>query len=90
MEDNSCINRDYIGVIKETRNGFLEYQMVPVEQDEVFIKELEAIQRNNNRTLMDLQTKFTSRYPERIHSAVEPLSLYDKTARGEKPFAGLI
>ena len=68
MEDNSCINRDYIGVIKETRNGFLEYQMVPVEQDEVFIKELEAIQKNNNRTLMDLQTKFTSRYPERVHS----------------------
>ena len=63
MSNDKHINKDYIGVVYEKKNGFLEYTEVPIVQDTIFKSELDAIRDNDNRTRLDLQAKFTERFP---------------------------
>ena len=56
------INKDYIGVIKE-RNGVLCYCEVVIPQEDVLITEIDAMKKNDNRTLMDVQQRFVRSYP---------------------------
>lgn len=56
------INIHYIGVVKEV-NGFLKYYEVDIPQKENLISEIEAMKENDNRTLLDVQQRFTSEYP---------------------------
>lgn len=44
------INKDYIGVIRE-KNGVLCYCEVAIPQEDVLITEIDAMKRNDNRTL---------------------------------------
>ena len=41
MSNDKHINKDYIGVVYEKSNGFLEYTEVPIDQDTIFKSELE-------------------------------------------------
>ncbi len=68
MSDTRIINKDYIGVIYEKKDGFLDYTEVLIDQDTIFKSELDAIRDNDNRTRLDLQAKFTERFPEKAHS----------------------
>lgn len=56
------VNKDYIGVIRE-RNGVLCYCEVTIPQEDVLITEIDAMKRNDNRTLMDVQQRFVCAYP---------------------------
>lgn len=56
------INKDYIGVIRE-KNGLLCYCEVTIPQEDVLITEIDAMKRNDNRTLMDVQQRFVRAYP---------------------------
>ena len=82
MSNDKHINKDYIGVVYEKKNGFLEYTEVPIVQDTIFKSELDAIRDNDNRTRLDLQAKFTERFPEKVHSGevydyIYPSEYYD-------------
>lgn len=57
------VNRHYIGVVKEIKNS-LKYIEVDIPQDNILIEEIEAMKKNDNRNLMDIQQLFTEYYPE--------------------------
>jgi len=61
------INKDFIGVIREKSDGFVEYDEIPIIQDDILIAEIEAMKDNENRSLLDLQSKFTEHYPCNIY-----------------------
>ncbi len=62
------INKDYIGVIRE-KNGVLYYCEEDIPQEDALIKEIDAIKKNDNRTLLDVQQRFIRAYPlECFHS----------------------
>ena len=61
------INKDFIGVIREKSDGFVEYDEIPIIQDDILIAEVEAMKGNDNRSLLDLQSKFTEYYPNSIY-----------------------
>ena len=61
------INKDFIGVIREKSDGFVEYDEIPIIQDDILIAEIEAMKDNDNRSLLDLQSKFTEHYPFNIY-----------------------
>ncbi len=66
MEDEQSertINRHYIGVVKEI-NGSLKYIEVDIPQDSILIEEIDAMKENENRTIMDVQQRFTESYPK--------------------------
>lgn len=56
------INRHYIGVVKEI-NGNLRHVEIDIPQDNILIEEIDAMKDNENRTLMDVQQRFTEVYP---------------------------
>lgn len=62
------INKDYIGVIRE-KNGVLCYCEVAIPQEDVLIKEIDAIKGNDNRTLLDVQQRFVRAYPHECFNA---------------------
>lgn len=75
------INKDYIGVIKEN-NGILSIKKIPVAQDTILIKELEAMRDNPNKSVIDMQNHFAEHYPKDIHSRkslsyIYPAAYYD-------------
>lgn len=57
------INRHYIGVVKEIE-GSLKHVQIDIPQDIILIEEIDAMKDNVNRTLMDVQQRFTEVYPE--------------------------
>ena len=57
------INRHYIGVVKEIDNR-LKYIEVEIPQEDVLIGEIEAMKKNDNRSLIDVQNLFTLYYPK--------------------------
>lgn len=62
VDKDRIINKDYIGVIRE-RNGVLYYCEVAIPQEDVLITEIDAMKKNDNRTLMDVQQRFVRTYP---------------------------
>ena len=56
------INRHYIGVVKEINDSLL-FVEVEIPQESILIEEIEAMKKNDNRTLMDVQQLFTEYYP---------------------------
>lgn len=66
MEDG-IINKDYVGVVKDN-NGVLLIKKIPVDQDTILIKELEAMRNNPNKTIIDMQNHFAEHYPKDLHS----------------------
>ena len=62
------INKDYIGVIRE-KNGVLCYCEVDIPQEDALIKEIDAIKKNDNRTLLDVQQRFVRAYPRECFNA---------------------
>lgn len=54
----SEINIDYIGVVVENPDGFLEYKKIPIEKpyNELY-EELKAMADNENRSVLDLQNR---------------------------------
>ena len=67
MNDKKYINKDFIGLVVEKQDGFLEYQEIPIHHNDVLLAELQAMVNNRNRTLIDVQTKFTDAYPESVY-----------------------
>lgn len=65
--DSDIINKDFIGVVKEN-NGFLLIKKIPIVQDTILIKELEAMRENPNKTIFDMQNHFTEHFPENVYS----------------------
>ena len=57
------INRHYIGIIKEIKDN-LKYFEIDIPQDDIFIEEIEAMKKNDNRTLLDVQLLFTKKFPK--------------------------
>ena len=62
-QSERTINRHYIGVVKEI-NGSLKYIEVDIPQDSILIEEIDAMKENENRTIMDVQQRFTESYPK--------------------------
>ena len=62
-QSERTINRHYIGVVKEI-NGNLKHIEVDIPQDSILIEEIDAMKENENRTLMDVQQRFTESYPK--------------------------
>lgn len=56
------INRHYIGVVKEI-NDYLKYAELDIPQDDILIKEIEAMKDNENRTIMDVQQRLNEAFP---------------------------
>lgn len=66
--EKRIINRHYIGVVREV-NDYLKYEEVDIPQEDILIGEIEAMKENDNRTLLDVQQRFTIAYPrECIHA----------------------
>lgn len=65
--DFDIINKDFIGVV-EDNNGFLLFKKIPIEQDIILIKELEAMRDNPNKTVIDMQNHFAEYFPQDINS----------------------
>lgn len=63
-QSERTINRHYIGVVKEI-NGRLKYIEVDIPQDSILIEEIDAMKENDNRTLLDVQQRFTESYPKK-------------------------
>lgn len=57
------INRHYIGVVREV-DDYLIYEKVDIPQEDILIGKIEAMKKNENRTLLDIQDVFTASYPE--------------------------
>lgn len=64
------INIDYIGVVKENE-GCYTYEQVEIKRSEELMVILEAMLKNPNRTLLDLQDCFTT------HFGLKPKTAYD-------------
>lgn len=60
MED---IDRTHIAILQEIDRQF-QSKMIPISRPEQFIAELDAMKDNTNRTVWDMQSLFTSRYPK--------------------------
>lgn len=60
--EKRIINRHYIGVVREV-NDRLKYEEVEIPQDDILICEIDAMKENDNRTLLDVQQRFTTAYP---------------------------
>ena len=56
------INCHFIGVVKEV-NDSLKYFEVEIPQDDILIKEMEAMKNNENRTIMDVQQRLNEAFP---------------------------
>lgn len=79
--EEKIINKDYIGVVKEN-NGSLLIEKVPIDQNLILIKELEAMRDNPNKTVIDMQNHFAEHYPKDRHhgksfSYIYPASYYN-------------
>lgn len=59
------INRHFIGVVKEI-NERLCYMEEDIPQDDVLIEKIEAMKKDDDSTLMDIQQLFTMSYPEEL------------------------
>lgn len=51
------INKDYIGVVKE-RNGEYKFEQIPIAESYEIKDSLQAMSKNPNRTLLDMQEAF--------------------------------
>lgn len=60
---NECINKDYIGVIKQVDNSFV-YDKITIHQDYALIKLLEEMVEDKRFTILDMQDVFRTFYPE--------------------------
>lgn len=60
------INKDYIGVLKET-NGLLSVKWEKIDQDNILVDELKAMRENPNRSVLDMQDAVDRLYPEKVH-----------------------
>lgn len=59
------INRHYIGYVKEIE-GYLKYFEKDIPQDDILIEEIEAMKKNDNCTVLDVQSLFTKSYPKNL------------------------
>lgn len=76
-QSERIINRHYIGVVKEI-NGSLKYVEVDIPQDSILIEEIDAMKENENRTLMDVQQRFTASYPVEKYEGTHYNYLYPR------------
>ena len=56
-QNNKKINIDYIGVVKENDGKFI-YERVDIAKSEVLLTDLEAMYKNPNRTVLEMQDLF--------------------------------
>lgn len=61
--DEKDINRTHVVALK-TEHGLLRSIEIPIERPEQFIAELSAMIDNSNRSVWDMQSFFTTRYPK--------------------------
>ena len=64
------INIDYIGVVKEN-NGHYTYEQVDIQESKELFVTLDAMCKNPNRTVLEMQDCFTA------HFGVKPKTAYD-------------
>lgn len=64
------INIDYIGVVKEN-NGHYTYEQVGIQESKELHVTLDAMRRNSNRTVLEMQDCFTA------HFGTKPKTAYD-------------
>lgn len=62
------INIDYIGVVKED-NGHYTYEQVGIQESKELLIALDAMQKNSNRTVLDMQDCFTAHFGEEPKTA---------------------
>jgi hypothetical protein len=60
-QNNKKINIDYIGVVKE-HDGKYAYERVDIAKSEVLLTDLEAMYKNPNRTVLEMQDYFISHF----------------------------
>lgn len=82
METND-IDKTHIIVLQEL-NGLLKKIELPINRPETFINELKAMIKNPSRTVWDMQSLFTSRYPmtNRYLDYIHPFSYQDTYVQG--------
>lgn len=57
------VNRHYISIIREV-NNYLKYEEVDIPQEDILIGEIEAMKKNENHTILDIQALLTKFYPK--------------------------
>lgn len=72
------VNRHYIGVVREV-NSRLKYEEVDIPQEDILIGEIEAMKKNENRTILDVQALLTEFYPEENFKGKHYDYLYPKS-----------
>lgn len=66
MENSKkIINLHYIGYIKDIQ-GHLKYCESIIPQDDIIIEEIESMKKNDNCTVLDVQSLFTKSYPKNL------------------------
>ena len=66
MENSKkIINLHYIGYIKDIQ-GHLKYCETIIPQDDIIIEEIESMKKNDNCTVLDVQSLFTKSYPKNL------------------------
>lgn len=66
-QNNKKINIDYIGVVKE-HNGKYAYERVDIAKSEVLLTDLEAMYKNPNRTVLEMQDLFKAYFDTKTYS----------------------
>lgn len=66
-QKNKKINIDYIGVVKENDGKFI-YERVDIAKSEVLLADLEAIYKNPNRTVLEMQDLFKTYFDTKTYS----------------------
>ena len=64
------INIDYIGVVKENKGSYT-YEQIVIQKSRELLTVLDAMCRNSNRTVLEMQDCFTA------HFGVKPKTSYD-------------
>ena len=76
-QSERIVNRHYISVVMEI-NGSLKRVEVDIPQDNILIEEIDAMKENENRTLMDVQQRFTASYPVEKYEGTHYNYLYPR------------
>ena len=66
-QNNKKINIDYIGVVKE-HDGKYAYERVDIAKSEVLLTDLEAMYKNLNRTVLEMQDLFKTYFNTKTYS----------------------
>lgn len=67
---NETINKDYIGVIKEN-NGTYSFERINIKKSEALLNKLQAMAKNPNRTVLDLQECFEMHFKHNSKQAYD-------------------